>query len=201
MRFRDEGEAGQLSAADEDTFRRQFEQYYRPVVRLLMRYGFAAEEARDLAQDTFLRVFQHIRQRRDDEGHFTSYLFTVTRRVALNALRERMAAKRQGLEVSLDETVPERTSPIPGGPDPKAGGPLAEAIDEERLRHLRRALSALPPRLRQVMSLRLRDLKYSEIAVILQLSDDSVKAYLHQARRRLRERLADDFPEVFRNDS
>jgi RNA polymerase sigma factor (sigma-70 family) len=204
MRPRDESEPRHLSAADEDTFRQQFEQYYPRVVRWLMRYGFAAEEARDLAQDTFLRVLENIRQRRLDESHFASYLYTVTRNVAFNSWRRRSAQKRDGIEVSLEQ-IPDRPLLIAGGPDPNAGNPLTEFIAEERQRialsALRKALSALPPRLRQVASLRLDDLEYKEIAVIMQLSVDSVKAMLLEARRRLRERLADDSPEILRKDS
>jgi RNA polymerase sigma-70 factor (ECF subfamily) len=63
-------------------------------------------------------------------------------------------------------------------------------LAEERVRILRQALGELPPKMRQVVYLRLdQGLKYREIAAAARVSIDTVKAHLHQARRQLEARL------------
>jgi len=200
MRPRDESEAVRPPEDGDDRFRRHFEEFYPRVVRYFIRHGFAREEARDLAQETFLRTYRSAKDLRN-EASFATYLFAITRSLALNEFRRRGAAKRRGREVPLDESLPEWPSLTVGAQEHQTtGGPLDQAISEERQRYLREALSELPPSLRHTLLLSLSGLKYSEIAVMMHVSVDSVKAYLHQARRRLQEKLADVSPKSDRSD-
>lgn len=70
----------------------------------------------------------------------------------------------------------------------------SERIPGDAQARLRAALDDLPPQMRQVLLLRMEgNLKYREIAEVMQVSIDTVKAHLHQAKQRLRKKLADDF--------
>jgi RNA polymerase sigma-70 factor (ECF subfamily) len=168
-------------------FDQLFLRYYRSVVYFFARRGVAVEECHDLAQETFLRVYMGMERLRDaDAGR--SYLFTAAANLWRNELRNRQAAKRKGSEVPLDEAA------TPGGPGRSAWSepapPLRAALSREREERLRAALAELPPRMRRCVLIRLdQGLKYREIAVILQVSVDTVKAQLHQARQRLEELL------------
>jgi len=67
-------------------------------------------------------------------------------------------------------------------------------MDRERLQALRDAIDSLPPQMRRVLMLRLSfGLKYREIASMMQVSIETVKAHLHQSQARLKAALAEHF--------
>jgi RNA polymerase sigma-70 factor (ECF subfamily) len=181
----------------DDLFRELFARFYPPVVAFFVRRGFSSDEAADLAQETFKRAFENLATLRDSEAA-RSWLFTVAINVRRNALRSRKAAKRSGDEVPFDaaaETAGEHAPPNPGREDEESA--LEKLLTRERAEMLRRALGELPPRMRQAVFLRVdRDLKLREIAEILQVSVDTIKAQMLQARRKLRERLGEHFSNI-----
>jgi RNA polymerase sigma factor (sigma-70 family) len=70
------------------------------------------------------------------------------------------------------------------------------AYEKERREALAQGIQELPPQMRQVLALRIeRELKHREIAAVLRISVDTVKAHLFQARQRLRAVLGEDFGE------
>jgi RNA polymerase sigma-70 factor (ECF subfamily) len=182
------------------TFREVFHRYYWSVCKLFRRYGFSEEEAQELTQDAFLRVHKAWADFRG-ESQLTTWVFQIARNLALNAVRSRKTLKRDAQEVSLDETgrfddeggVGDRIC-VQGKID---GNPLAEVLDAERSQMLRKALQSLPPQMRRCVELRLNeDLKYREIAELLDISIDTVKAHLFQARQHLKAKLSDYFSDI-----
>lgn len=191
MAITDDFGAGDQSVMDvpEDLFQR----YHRPVVAFFMRRGFSAEESRDLAQETFLRVFKHIEGFRG-ESSVETWLFQVAANLYKNTLRSQATLKRDAQEVPLD-TEEGGTAVEDRGP--REPGQLASLLAQERARKLRDALEDLPPQMRQAVFLRIdQDLKYREIAVVMRVSIETVKAHLYQARQQLREKLADYFTDI-----
>src|SRR5258708_32529186 len=91
-----------MSGDGDDAFRALFK-YYPAVVASLRKLGFDHEDARDLAQQVFLRVYEHMDAYRGEAKW--SYLEQVTRRLAYNVNRDRHAAKREGVHVATDEIV------------------------------------------------------------------------------------------------
>jgi RNA polymerase sigma-70 factor (ECF subfamily) len=180
-----------MAKSSEDEFNETFFRYWRPAYSYFLRYGFSEEESLELAQETFLRVYKGWESFRG-EARMATWIFQIARNIALNQLRGRSTQKREGAEVSLDEVVRER---VLASPDIRIhGGPLEDALSAERGRILREALENLPPQMRYCVMLRIEsDLKYREIASILNTSIDTVKAHLFQARRQLREQLSDYF--------
>lgn len=165
-----------------------FEEYFPAIRAYFRRQGFDVDQATDLAQDTFFRAWRGIGEFRSDASHAT-WLFKIARHVLLNAWRDRKAGKRQGRTVPLseqDDVHPPSSTPPPTGAEE---GMMAQ----EQLDMLRKSMDALPPQMRQCLRLRLRDLKYREIAEILGVSIETVKSHLHQARQRLRTELEDHF--------
>jgi RNA polymerase sigma-70 factor (ECF subfamily) len=76
-------------------------------------------------------------------------------------------------------------------------GPLDEVLEEERRQVVRQAIEELPEQMRQCVLLQVyQELSYREIAGTLQLSVDTVRTHLSQARRQLKEKLADYFDEL-----
>lgn len=161
---------------------RRFEQQ---VVRYQHRlYGFAfyflgnREEAEDVTQEVLLRYWTH----RDavDEDRLLGWLLRVTRNACVDALR-----RRKGYRSTLT-AAPEVIERAPGfelAPDD-----LAEQNDFRR--HLGEALDRIRDPYRSILILReIQDLKYEEICGALDLPLNTVKVYLHRARKMLREQM------------
>lgn len=177
-------------------FQHLFDEYYRPIVRFFTQRGFPLEESRDLAQETFLRAFKGLDRFRGEAG-IQTWLFTIAANLLRNTLREKQADKRSGEEVPLETDSGRGPSPLESalevgrvGP----GSPLDGLLARERSRQLRQAVEGLPPRMRRCVMLRLdQDLAYREIALLLQVSVETVKGQLFQARRRLFRSLGEQY--------
>jgi RNA polymerase sigma-70 factor, ECF subfamily len=170
-----------------DTPEDLYRQYYRPVVAFFARRGFSLEESRDLAQETFLRVFKNMGSFRG-ESAVETWLFQIAGNLYKNTLRSLQTQKRDAQEVSLESTE----AVVQLGC--RESDPLHEVLTEEEYRLLWDAVEDLPPQMRQAVFLRVDgDLKYREIADVMHVSIETVKAHLYQARQQLRDRLADYF--------
>jgi RNA polymerase sigma-70 factor, ECF subfamily len=163
--------------------------YRRRVHSFFAARGFSPDECGELTQETFVRVFSGIATLQLAD-RFASWLFKIAGNVFRNELRHRGAAKREGFEESIESLV---ESQADGRADAlaalsaKTPGPLDDALQRERLASLRAELEALPPQMRRCVYLRLyQNLKYREIAVVMRISIETVKAHLHQAQKRLR---------------
>ncbi len=162
-----------------------FKRYYRPVVSFFARRGFSIEESRDLAQETFLRVFKNMDSFRG-ESAVETWLFQIAGNLYKNTLRSLQTQKRDAQEVSLESSE----AALNLGAREK--DPLHEVLTEEEYQRLEDAMKDLPPQMRQAVFLRVyQDLKYREIADVMHVSIETVKAHLYQARQHLRDRLAD----------
>ena len=164
-----------------DLFRRRVHSFF--AVR-----GFSSDECEELTQETFSRVFNAI-EGLQSPSRFPRWLFEIAANVYRNELRRRGAGKRDAFEEPL-ETLVERQaegrSDSAAALSSKAPGPLDGALRRERLESLRAQLDQLPPQMRRCVYLRLyHDLKYREIAALMRISIETVKAHLHQAQKRL----------------
>ena len=136
-----------------------------------------AERARDLAQETFLRVYRHAAGYRT-HSRFTTWLYHIARNVARDELRTRRRRPqlRTGDECGLLE-APSRGRDV--------------AVDMERREVVKAALAGLAGRDRRLIVLRdLEDLGYDEIALRMGLPLGTVKSGLSRARQRFAERFS-----------
>jgi RNA polymerase sigma-70 factor, ECF subfamily len=152
------------------------------------------QDCEDLTQDVFLRVFRGIDGFRAD-SRFERWLFEIADHVFANELRRRKAEKRGGREESLDgmEREPEPVLDGPGHLGQPPPQPLQTLLADERTTALARSISGLPPQMRTCVELRYqKDLKYREIAERMGITIDTVKAHLHQAKKRLQLELGEE---------
>ncbi|MDY7094397.1 MAG: RNA polymerase sigma factor [Acidobacteriota bacterium] len=172
--------------------RQLFDHWYQPVVRFFLKRGFAPEDSQELAQETFLRAVRSIQDLRSQEA-VRSWILRIAANVWKNELRYRSADKRLVAEVSLEPTVeahavdPELRPAVTGtGFD----NPLEQTLKNERIELIQRALHELPEqRQRCLLLYSAQGLKYREIADLMQISLNTVKSHIHQARQQLKERL------------
>jgi len=176
----------------EESSRKLIERYEKKVIGFFRRRGFSNEDSRDLTQDVFSRVFNAIDTFRR-ESRFERWLFEIALNVYRNKLRSLGAEKRDGVEVPID--VPLKDEGISGTkmePISEETSALDSMIEREWRAKLLAALKELPPQMRACCELRyVQGLKYHEIATVMQISIETVKAHLHQARKRLVEKLGE----------
>lgn len=190
----DLGTDSTATGATQETLRRRdvsfweiYTAYSHAVTSFFARRGVPPEECKDLTQETFLRVYKSMDTIRES---FSSFVFATATNLLRNKIRDRKTHKRDGREVSLDDTHNDL-------PDPEEGGdgslsPLGSILRAEELEMLRAALRELSPQMRRCVELRLyQELRYREIAVALDISIETVKAHLHQVKLQLKNRLGD----------
>jgi RNA polymerase sigma-70 factor (ECF subfamily) len=158
------------------------------VYALLYRLTEDAEEARDLTQETFLRVFQSIDRFRGDAD-----LKTWIYRIAINQARNRWRwwrRRRRDVTVSLDAQASSDEQPLSARLRDVSASPEQETLAREREMCLRRALRSLGRSYREVVILRdVEGLSYEEIAATLEISSGTVKSRLSRGRQELRRKL------------
>ena len=147
------------------------------------RLGAEGNEAQDLVQDLYLRMFRHAPTYRP-QGRFAAYAFRVARNLWIDRARRRAGVGEGRGEESEDRGWVERL-PDRNGEEPGAGVARAEELER-----LRAALSALPERHRLVFELGvMQELPYQEIGSILHVPVGTVKSRMFHAVRKLRAAL------------
>ncbi len=179
-----------VKAGDEHSFELLLQRYRTPLVNFLYRMVRAREEAEDLAQEVFLRVY---RARKDyvPSAKFTTWLFRIATNLALNSVRDN---RHQRMEISLDAPI---TVDAEDG-DEKALD-IAEKhpnieqylVEEARKKMIRHAIDKLPEKQRAAVLLhKYQELDYGDIAKILECSESALKSLLFRAYETLRVELA-----------
>jgi RNA polymerase sigma-70 factor, ECF subfamily len=171
---RDDALIARCLAHDEDAWRVLVGRYTSYVYSIALRgFGFSDEEARDVVQESFLRVFESLRGYRG-EGEFRGWLRQVARTTSLAHLRRRRPVEPidEGLRDPAQEETLERI---------------------ERAFELREALALLDRPCREVLSLFFFEGRpYKEIAAALGVPEGTVASRLARCLGKLRPRVADD---------
>ena len=169
-------------AAFNDLVRRYEKQVYNFAYRLTGNY----DDANDVAQDAFLRVFNAIGSFRGDAS-FSTWLFRITTNVFLD---ERKRAKSHP-QTSLDEYLELDESSVARQIEDPAPTPAAVLEESERAQILQKAIGGLPGYQRSMVILYHGQQKsYEEIAEIMDLPIGTVKSRLNRARLALKEKLS-----------
>jgi RNA polymerase sigma-70 factor (ECF subfamily) len=168
-----------------------FDEYHGRVCGFFKSRGFTEDEALDLTQETLIRVFQNMDKLRS-RAALEPWILRVAANLWKNELRYRKAEKRDAQEVSLDDVGAEHEAIEQAASESRdVPSPLDEVLSAERLLAAGKCLDRLPPRMRRCLVLHVfQERKYQEIADLLQVSIQSVKSHIHQARQRLEECIA-----------
>lgn len=160
---------------------RHGEKLFHYLIRLLQ----DETDAADLAQETFVRVYQK-RDKFDGRGKFSTWLYSIATNLARDRLRWRMRHPNVSLEAESEETGHRLADALPADTvEPSVHLEKAEQADA-----VRKAIAALPEEQRIPLFLAEYDDKsHSEIAAILNCSAKAVENHLYRARQRLRQML------------
>ena len=169
-------------------FRELVRRYERPVFSLVFRMVRDRETAEDLAQDSFIKVLNHI-DRYSPEFKFSSWLFKIANNVAIDYLR-----KRRIDTISMHGSPHASTASEIEATALEIGSDQESALDELEAKELgsaiEQAIGKLRPEYRACIMLRhVEGRAYEEIAATLDLPLGTVKTYIHRARHELRQAL------------
>ena len=146
-----------------------------------------ADEAEDLAQEVFLRVYR-VRKKYTPKAKFSTWLFTIANNLALNALRDRK--RRPVLPLEVHESGPLGPRPTEMAAASRDVPPTHNLQQQELAGVIRVALDELNERQRVAIVLnKFEDMNYSDIADVMGMTTKAVKSLLSRARAKLREAL------------
>jgi RNA polymerase sigma-70 factor, ECF subfamily len=158
--------------------------WQHPLVGFIYRYIGREAEALDLAQETFVRVYE-TRHRYTVRGKFSTWLFAIAANLCRNYLRWRQK-RGESVPETWDSEDAEPAEPIQSLDD----SPDQAAIRSESISLIKAAIDKLPHDLKTVILLyEYQSLSYEEISSVLGCSVKAVEMKLYRARKLLRERL------------
>ena len=150
----------------------------RKIYNFCYRFTGRPEEADDLTQEVFIKVFQTLRTFDPAQGAFSTWLHRVARNHLVDHYRR---TKKDRVTSSLEDEL----GPLESTPG-HSGGPAALVESRERKELLQAALNRLSPDLREAVILRdLHDLDYLEIALVLGVPEGTVKSRINRGRLEL----------------
>ncbi|HYT90691.1 MAG TPA: sigma-70 family RNA polymerase sigma factor [Gemmataceae bacterium] len=178
-----------LRVRDDDpvAFGELVELYQHRLVTVMQHLVGNKEEAEDLAQEVFLRVYR-VRKKYRPRAKFSTWLFTIANNLALNALRTRQ--RRPVVPLNVHDSGPLGPRPAEQLVRDRAGQPGERIQQQELATIIQRALEGLNERQRVAVILnKFEDMNYAEIAEVMNLTTKAVKSLLSRARENLRQAL------------
>jgi RNA polymerase sigma factor (sigma-70 family) len=159
---------------DSEWVRAAVAQYEAPLIRYALRFSGDLETARDIVQDTFLKLCRAARP--EVEPHLAQWLYTVCRNRAVDLCRKE--GRMQPVHTEVADLADRSAAP-------HAPSERAEAYGRVLV-----LLATLPPRQQEVLRLKFQEgLSYKEIAGITQLTANHVGVIIHEGIQTLRARL------------
>ena len=163
------------------------ERHGEPIFRFLFRMLGNEDDANDLAQETFVRVFQH-RAKFDPSARFSIWLYTIAGNLARNHHRWRSRHPNLSLEAPAPDEGPALREALPD----KTAAPDEKASQTECARAVRRAVETLPNDMREAVVLcEWEELSVNDAAAVLSTTPKAVESRLYRARKLLRDALAE----------
>lgn len=176
-----------IRQGDESAFTQLVSDHLTHVVNLAYRMLGDRQEAEDLAQEAFIRLYRALPSFRG-ECKIKTWLYRVVSRLVIDHLRREKVRRR----IFFFRKSEEDPDPVDNCVDPGAS-PSDTLLGEEARQKLYKAMTKLSARQRAVFVLRHQEgLPLKEIATVLHLKEGTVKAHLHRAVQFLRQEFSDD---------
>lgn len=171
-----------FQSGDEEAFEEIVNRYSDRLLNFAYRFVLDKEEAEDIVQDTFLKVYQN-RHAYREIAKFSTWIYTITGNLAKTVLRKR---RKRGMLLFSRIGPEDKTTEFPSldrQPESQVEGQFTE-------RAIQKAIAKLPEHFRTVIILRdIQGLSYEEIGNIINAPLGTVKSRINRARLRLQEEL------------
>jgi RNA polymerase sigma-70 factor, ECF subfamily len=181
----DRADMARLCAGHDAALNALMDRHSERLLHYLLRQLGNETDAADLAQESFVRVYQH-RARFNPAQKFSTWLYAI----ATNLVRDRFRWHQRHPQVSLDAERDQAGSMLETLPDAAASASEQMAA-EERAGEVRAAVESLPEELRTPLILfEYENLSHAEIGAVMSCTAKAVETRLYRARNHLRKRLA-----------
>jgi RNA polymerase sigma-70 factor (ECF subfamily) len=172
------------------------QRYHRRIYNICYRFAGSPDDAQDLTQVVFIRMYRTLNSYDVGRGAFMTWVTTLTRNLLVDHFRK---TKHDRLTDSLDATASDHPDAIPlseripdEGPPPDSGVQSRETYDA-----VHQALQKLSPELREAVILRdLQDMDYRDIATVLKVPEGTVKSRINRGRAELARLLQRTYKQV-----
>jgi RNA polymerase sigma-70 factor (ECF subfamily) len=172
------------------------QKYHRRIYNICYRFAGSGDDAEDLTQEVFIKMYRTLNSYDVDRGAFMTWVTTITRNLLVDHFRK---TKQDRMTDSLDTVSSEHEDAMP----------LSEQIPDRGLSQdsrvqsretgetVHQALQKLSPELREAVILRdLQDLDYRDIAAVLKVPEGTVKSRINRGRAELARLLQRTYRQV-----
>jgi RNA polymerase sigma-70 factor (ECF subfamily) len=183
-------------AGDAGAWEEIVHRYHRKIYNICYRFAGGADDAQDLTQEVFIKMYKTLNTYDVERGAFMTWVTTITRNLLVDHFRK---TKQERMTDSLDSAPSEHEDAMP----------LSERIEDKRLppdarvqsreagETVHQALQKLSPELREAVILRdLQDMDYREIAMVLRVPEGTVKSRINRGRGELARLLQRTYRQV-----
>jgi RNA polymerase sigma-70 factor, ECF subfamily len=170
--------------------------YNRRIYNICYRFAGTADDAQDLTQEVFIKMYRTLSSYDVERGAFLSWVTTVTRNLLVDHFRK---TKQDRMTDSLDAAPSEHEDAMPLSErvEDKSKLPDADVQSREAKEAVHSALQKLSPDLREAVILRdLQDMDYREIALVLKVPEGTVKSRINRGRAELARLLQRTYRQV-----
>jgi RNA polymerase sigma-70 factor, ECF subfamily len=172
------------------------QRHHRRIYNLCYRFAGSAEDAQDLTQEVFIRMYRTLKSYDVERGALVTWITSMTRNLLVDHFRK---SRQDRMTDSLDAALSEHEdAPTLGERIPDKGVPPDAGVGRRETQetvHL--ALQKLSPDLREAVILRdLQDMDYREIAAVLRVPEGTVKSRINRGRAELARQLQRTYRQV-----
>jgi RNA polymerase sigma-70 factor, ECF subfamily len=170
--------------------------YHRRIYNICYRFAGSADDAQDLTQEVFIKMYRTLNSYNVERGAFMTWVTTLTRNLLVDHFRR---TKQDRVTDSLDAAPSEHEDAMPLSEQlaDTGAGPDAQAQSEQVGKTVHLALQRLSPDLREAVILRdLQDMDYKEIATVLRVPEGTVKSRINRGRAELARLLQRTYKQV-----
>jgi len=183
-------------AGDAAAWEEIVQRYNRRIYNICYRFAGTGDDAQDLTQEVFIKMYRTLNSYDVDRGAFMTWVTTMTRNLLVDHFRK---TKQDRVTDSIDEAPSEHEDAMPLSDriQDKSAPPDARVQSRETSETVHRALEKLSPELREAVILRdLQDMDYREIATVLKVPEGTVKSRINRGRAELARLLQRTYKQV-----
>jgi RNA polymerase sigma-70 factor (ECF subfamily) len=183
-------------AGDAAAWEEIVQRYHRRIYNICYRFTGTSNDADDLTQEVFIKMYRTLNTYDGDRGAFMTWVTTMTRNLLVDHFRR---TRQDRVTDSLDTTASDHEDALPLGdriPD-RGPAPDTKVQSREAKEAVHEALQKLSPELREAVILRdLQDFDYREIATVLKVPEGTVKSRINRGRAELARLLQRTYRQV-----
>ena len=172
------------------------QKYHRRIYNICYRFAGSGNDAEDLTQEVFIKMYRTLNSYDGDRGAFMTWVTTITRNLLVDHFRK---TKQERMTDSLDTVSSEHDDAMPLSEQIPDRGPAPDSRvqSHEAGKTVHQALQKLSPELREAVILRdLQDMDYREIATVLKVPEGTVKSRINRGRAELARLLQRTYRQV-----